>query len=154
VYSAPHSASPTPGQALYVPAAPVRRYPALRFLASGYIWSAWVTLIISIAVGGGLMLGAGFSAATTTAGNTYPGGTSAGTSGGEGGPAAMGALLQLIVPGLKFATGVFTIATGLVTFLLLLAIGEIIFVLLDTEENTRAGAQAMTAVARRMGLSA
>ena len=65
---------------------------------------------------------------------------------------ALAALGPLMLSGFKVTAAVFTIGTGGITFLVLLALGMLIHVLVDTEENTRAAAAAMTAIARRMGM--
>ena len=109
-------------------AAPSKRYPALRFIASTCIFSAWATLVLSVILGILIMV-AGGNALGASASLVPGGGVAA---------AAILGLAQII--------------GGLFGFLVLFASGELIYVSLDNEENTRAAAQAMTAIARRMGI--
>jgi hypothetical protein len=73
------------------------------------------------------------------------------SSQGSGGSATSGTIASLLA-GLQFAGGAFTLITGVFGFLVLLAAGMLIYVILDMEENTRTAAQAMSSIARRMGL--
>lgn len=161
MYNTPRPGPQPPGPPHYAPPPeallrPPRRYAGLRFVASTCVTSAWLTLALSI-IGGVLMIAGGAASATSSAaGMLGPSASGAGASEGGGSAAgnALGALLPLMLHGLQIAGGVFTIATGAITFLVLLALGMLIYVLIDTEENTRTAAAAMTAIARRMGMGA
>jgi hypothetical protein len=76
------------------------------------------------------------------------GGLGGGTLGGAGGA---GALLPLLAGGLRWVGALTTIGGGVLSFFLLAALGQGLYVLLDLEENTRITAHALAQIARRMG---
>jgi hypothetical protein len=122
-------------------------------IASSCIVSAWLSLILSILLGFSLL-----ATPTPTHPTGLPGyGQSSPYSpgmGGEGlggGPAAALGLLIPFAAGFRVAGAIATIAGGVLTFFFLAALGQAVYVLLDMEENTRITAQAMAAIARRMG---
>jgi hypothetical protein len=129
------------------PSLPPRSYGSVRMLASGSIISAWLTLVLSILFGLG-MLAAPSPSAIPGLAPGYPGGD----LGVSPGPASqLGPLLTFIMPGLKMAGAVTTIAGGILSFFFLAALGQGIYLLLDMEENTRLTAQALVQIARRQG---
>jgi len=146
---APVSPPPSAAPPSYGP--PPRRYPGLRFVASTCVVSAWITLVLSV-IGGIMMMAGGGLSAAAHAPSLMP---STGGEGGAGGaaPNPGAEMARLVLGGLQFAGGVMTLVTGVGGFLLLLAVGLIIYVILDMEESTRVAAQAMSAIARRMGMS-
>jgi hypothetical protein len=126
-------------------------------IASGSVFSAWLTLVLSVLFGFGMLAVPTPSPATLTPvpgyGQRLPdgsdlenplGGNPAGALGGLGG-------LLSFASGLRVAGGILTIAGGIVTFFALIALGYGLHLLLDMEENTRLTAQAMAHIARRMG---
>lgn len=166
MYGPPRS-TPSPG----APGGPVRlppgtvarpprpKYPGVRFLASSCIVSAWLTLILSL-VGGVVMIASSVSPDLTPAPqrlspSPISGLDDAGTSAEprSSQSEAMLALMNVLLPSIKVGSGILTIATGVVTFFLLLALGMLMYVLLDMEQNTRSAAAAMSAIAQRMGLT-
>jgi hypothetical protein len=139
----PRPASPLP------PLAPPRSYNGLRMLASGCVISAWLTLVLSVLFGLG-MLAAPSAPAMPGIPQTYPG------VGDMGAPSSPGAgqlapLLTLLMPGLKMFGVVSTIGGGILSFFFLAALGQGLYLLLDMEENTRITAQALAQIARRQG---
>ena len=147
MYNAPREPQAAPAPPSY--AAPPRRYPGLRFVASTCVVSAWITLALSVPGGILMMFGGGLTAAAQIPALT------GGADTGSGPGAAAGHAVSAIAPilaSLQFAGGVFTLVTGVGGFLVLLAAGLLIYVILDMEENTRTAAQAMSAIARRMGM--
>jgi hypothetical protein len=133
------------------PIFPERRYNGLRMLASMCVVSAWLTLIVSV------LMGLSFLAMPTpgaTAGLPIPArpDLDPGGLGGAGiGAGGIGALLPALAGGLRWIGAVTTIGGGVISFFLLAALGQAIYVLLDMEENTRITAHAMAHIARRMG---
>lgn len=133
-----------------VPLVPERRYAGLRLLASTCIGSAWITLILSVIVGLSLL------AAPT---GPTPGGLpipprpdlDPNGLGGVGGAGGASALLPLLAGGLRWVGALTTLGGGVLSFFLLAAIGQGLYVLLDLEENTRITAGALAQIARRMG---
>ncbi len=160
MYNSPHAAPPAgPPRAPTVSA--LKRYPGLRMLATTCLISAWLTLAGSLIGGLVLMVGGGSGVAAATANLSSPTGGLAGIDDDPGSASrsqqaqaatALQTLLTLALPSIRLASGIFTLVTGGTTFLLLLAAGMLVHVILDTEENTRVAAAAMSAVARRMGL--
>lgn len=140
------------------PARPPRSYGSLRLLAGGCIVSAWLSLVLSVLFGLA-MLAAPSPSAMPGMPPSYPGGP--GFPGGPGndlglspspGAGQLGPLLGLMLPGLKLFGAVTTIGGGILSWLLLLAIGQALYLLLDMEENTRITVNALLQLARRQGL--
>jgi len=133
------------------PMPPDRRYSGLRMLASMCVVSAWLTLIVSILMGLSLLAmptpGAVPGLPIPTRPDLDPGGLGS-TGVGAGG---LGALLPALAGGLRWIGAVTSIGGGVISFFLLAALGQAIYVLLDMEENTRITAYAMSQIARRMG---
>lgn len=166
MYSTPRAPYPPAGpQAPLLGHPTAKRYKTLRFLASSCIVSAWLSLGLSLLFGIGAMISGVAGLAAPTAPSIGSGGLdSGGLSGGGGldglggGGAGAGGLglgggaAAGILAAVKIATGVFTIGSGVMSFFLLMWIGLQIYVLIDTEENTRMAAAAMTAIARKMGI--
>lgn len=118
-------------------------------MASTCVVSAWVTLVLSVP-GGILMMAGGGMSAVAHLPSAMPG--AGPESGGGAGASNLVNTVAPILGGIQFAGGIFTLITGVSAFLVLLAIGLLIYVVLDMEENTRVAAQAMSAIARRMGM--
>lgn len=150
MYAQPHGAHANP----YVP--PTRRYVFLRIVAATCTWSAVITLVgaiiaavwtlVSISQLGAL---AGQIPAAPTPQPVDPdlGIPMPGSSGG-----ANPALLVLgVLPFLKGPIALLTLATGVFAFLIQVAMGQAIYVLLDMEENTRQSSALLAALARRSG---
>jgi hypothetical protein len=114
----------------------------LRFVAGICVFSAWATLALSVLAGLMIM-------AAPTPPLPVPGAASAP---GAGPGDAMATVLGSLMAGMKISGGLMTIGTGIFACLAQLALGLIIYVFIDIEENTRLGAHAMTAIARRMGV--
>jgi hypothetical protein len=137
------------------PAFSERRHGSLRMLASSCIVTAWLSLVLSILFGLSLLAAPSPSLPTSLPGfnqrSPYnPGLGDDGLGLGTGPAAGIGALLPF-ASGFRVAGGIATIATGVLTFFFLAALGQAVYVLLDMEENTRITAQAMSHIARRMG---
>jgi hypothetical protein len=114
--------------------------------------SAWLTLIVSVLMGLGLLAMPTPSATAGLAIPARPDLDPNGLGGGTGlGPGGIGALLPALAGGLRWIGAVTTIGGGVISFFLLAALGQAIYVLLDMEENTRITAHAMAQIARRMG---
>ena len=98
MYNAPNAAPPLQAPS-FVPPRPARRYPSLRMVASTCVVSAWLTLILSILGGIGMMAGGGMDLGSAAAGLANPsgaGGVGGVGEGGGGNPAqAMTALVSL-----------------------------------------------------------
>ncbi len=153
-----------PATPLPPPAKPKKSRGSLRFLAATCVFSGWVTLVLSIVFAiGTFMAGASAAAMLGAADRSqqyFPppsspsmpsmpspmdpsggllggeGGLSPSPLGGGGGPfTGMASLLQKSIPALSFAGGVFTLVTGVVSFLLFLGLGQVCYVLLDLEEQ-------------------
>ena len=139
----PRPASPLP------PPVPPRSYTGLRMLASGCIISAWLTLILSVLFGLGMLAAPSPSAMPGIAPN-YPGAGDLGVSPSPG-AGQLGPLLTVLMPGLKMFGVVSTIGGGILSFFFLAATGQALYLLLDMEENTRITAQALAQIARRQG---
>ena len=139
----PRPASPLP------PPVPPRSYSGVRLLAGGCIVSAWLTLILSVLFGLG-MLAMPSQLAIPGVPQVYPG---AGDLGVPPSPGAgqLGPLISVLMPGLKMFVVVSTIGGGILSFFFLLAMGHGLYLLLDMEENTRITAQALSHLARRQG---
>jgi hypothetical protein len=133
-----------------------RRHGSLRMLASSCIVTAWLSLVLSILFGISLLAAPTPSLPTSLPGyaqrSPYNQGLGDDGLGGLGtGPVGGIGMLLPFASGFKVAGGIATIATGVLTFFFLAALGQAVYVLLDMEENTRITAQAMTHIARRMG---
>jgi hypothetical protein len=137
------------------PVFPERRHGSLRMLASSCIVTAWLSLVFSVLFGLSLLATPAPSLPTSLPGYNQrspynPGMGDDGLGLGMGPAAGIGALLPF-ASGFRVAGGIATIATGVLTFFFLAALGQAVYVLLDMEENTRLTAQAMAQIARRMG---
>jgi hypothetical protein len=151
---------------------------ALRFVAASCVFSAWATLIFSLLFAGGSFL-AGLSAAANAGkaaaatGNYFPtptpspggigmpgaGGDELGIGGSSGSPlgglmpgpgAAMGMLTGMIAP-LCFASGTFTLVTGIVGFILFLGMAQACYALLDLEEQSFEMSLTLQTIVARLG---
>ena len=131
---------------------------ALRFLAGTCVVSGWLTLVLSL-IGAGLSFMAGASAAATLGApktnyfqqqpspspldRLAPGFGGLEGEGGGGltmpnptGPlTGIGKVLQQAIPAVAFAGAIFTLMTGIVSFLLFLGLGQAFYVLIDLEEQ-------------------
>jgi hypothetical protein len=136
-----------------VPLVPERRYAGLRLLASTCIGSAWITLILSVIVGLSLLAAPAVPVPgglpIPTRPELDPNGLG-GLGGGLGGAGAAGALLPLLASGLRWVGALTMLGGGVLSFFILAAIGQGLYVLLDLEENTRITAGALAQIARRM----
>ena len=130
------------------PALPVRSYGTVRMLASGCIISAWLTLVLSVLFGLGMLV-APASPAMPGLPPGYSGGGDLGM--GPSPTSQLGPLLTFLMPTLKVAGAVTTIGGGILSFFFLAGLGQGIYLLLDMEENTRLTAQALVQIARRQG---
>jgi hypothetical protein len=167
-YSAPYPAAPGAGR---------KKRRSLRFLAGTCVFSAWLTLILSV-IGAISMFGAGLAAARAAAaaasGTQYfppvsstpsspdsPGVPPGGEPDDLGLPAnPLSSLpkpsdfllpIQKYAPQICYGSGAFTLVTGLVCFLLLLGLGQMCYVLLDLEEQSAQTSQALQVVIARLG---
>lgn len=139
---------PRPGPPLPSPVPP-RSYSGVRLLASGCIVSAWLTLVLSVLFGLG-MLAARSASSIPGMPSVYPGAGDLGLQPNPGAGQAT-ALLALLMPTLKWLGAITTIGGGILSFFCLLAMGHGLYLLLDMEENTRITAQALSQIARRQG---
>jgi hypothetical protein len=150
---------------------------ALRFLAGTCVFSAWLTLVLSL---GGALFGfisaTGMAATASRAAQaapTYlpntpspdnpfgsaggglglPGGGMGLPGGGMGAPGLpdMGGVLMPFLIALSYAGAVFTLVSGIVTFLLFLGLGQACYVLLDLEEQTFRLSETLGLVVARLG---
>ncbi len=139
---------PRPAPPLPSPISP-RSYSGVRLLASGCIISAWLTLVLSVLFGLGMLVA---PAAPSIPGvpPTYPGAGDLGLAPNPG-AGQLGPLLTVLMPSLKWFGAVTTIGGGILSFFFLLAMGHGLYLLLDMEENTRITAQALSQIARRQG---
>lgn len=143
-----------PAAPLQPPARPRKSRGALKFLAGTCVFSAWITLALSLLGAAFSFMGAAAASASLGAASRSqqyfptqpPGGLLPGMGGLDGGggaslpmpggPFSGGAdLLQKALPALGIAGGVFTLVTGIVTFLLFLGLGQAFYVLIDLEEQ-------------------
>jgi hypothetical protein len=136
------------------PPVPARSYGTLRMLAGACVFSAWLSLVLSVLIGLAMLAAPSPPALPLGQGAAppaYPGG------GGDdlGFPPSPGvgqlAPLLGLLPGLKMFGAVTTIGGGVLTFFFLVALGYGLHLLLDMEENTRITAQALAQIARRQG---
>jgi hypothetical protein len=136
---------------------------SLRFLASTCVFTGWLTLILSV-VGGGISLLMGLSmlaggAAAAGATNYFPPPAASSPGGGSilgggdpdgmpsmptlpGMPGAGGAGLADLLPGIgkmmavaTIGGAIFTLVSGVVTFVLFLGLGQACYALIDMEEQ-------------------
>jgi hypothetical protein len=149
---------------------------ALRFLAGTCVFSAWLTLVLSL---GGALFGfisaTGMAATASRAAQaapTYlpntpspdnpfgsagglglPGGGMGLPGGGMGAPGLgdIGGVLMPFLIALSYAGAVFTLVSGIVTFLLFLGLGQACYVLLDLEEQTFRLSETLGLVVARLG---
>jgi hypothetical protein len=133
------------------PSVPARSYGPLRTLAGACIFSAWLTLVLSVLFGLAMLV-----APTPPTLPTAPPGLPGGDGGDLGLPTSpglgqLGPLLGLLLPGLKMIGVVTTIGGGVMSFFFLAGLGYGIHLMLDMEENTRITAQALAQIARRQG---
>jgi hypothetical protein len=135
-----------------VTSVPPRSYGSLRTLAGACVVSAWLTLILSVLIGLGMLV-----APTSPPGMSglppnfsAPGGGELGLPQNPGG-GQLGPLLGVLAPGLKMFGVVSTIGGGILSFFFLAALGHGLHLMLDMEENTRITAQALAQIARRQG---
>jgi hypothetical protein len=142
-YNAPQSPPPRP-------LVPPRHYGSLRMLASACVISAWLSLVLSVLFGLGMLVAPSPSAIPGVPPSYSGGGGDLGLSPG-GGASQLGPLLALLGPGLKMLGVVTTIGGGILSFFFLAALGQGLYLLLDMEENTRITAQALSQIARRQG---
>ena len=172
-----HPAAPAqPPYGAQLPAGPgVRRKKrgALRFLAGTCLVTAWLTLALSllVAVSAGLagasMAARGRAAASSTTYFPTPapgGGAGMGLPDLEGGSAGLpssGAALPgpetflplflNALPALYLGSAAITLVTGIVTFLLVLGLGQACYALLDLEDQSYQMAQSLQAILARLG---
>lgn len=147
---------------------------SLRFLASTCVFTGWLTLVLSL-LGGGISLlmgigGLATSAAVPNTANYFPapgGGMSGGGDGTEmptlpgmggggglGGAAGMGVLMpQLgkVIAAMTIGGALFTLVSGVVTFLLFLGLGQACYALLDMEEQQHAISDTLGIILARLG---
>ena len=153
-----------PSTPLPPPARARKSRGSLRFLAGTCVFSAWATLVLSILFAiGTFMAGASAAAMMGAASRSqqyFPSTTptmpsvpsmpspmdpSGGLLGQDGaspspmspspGPFTGISMLQQFIPALSLAGGVFTLVSGIVTFLLFMGLGQACYVLLDLEEQ-------------------
>jgi hypothetical protein len=134
-----------------VASVPARSYGSLRMLAGACVFSAWLTLILSVLIGLAMLV-----APSPSAMPGMPSGLPGAGGGDLGLPQSPGAgqlgpLLGMLAPSLKMFGAVTTIGGGILSFFFLVAMGYGLHLLLDMEENTRLTAQALVQIARRQG---
>lgn len=157
--SAPYGSVPPPTYGPPVSTAgPRKSRRSLRFLASTCIFTAWLTLVLSV-LGGGISIfmglaGLATSSAASSSSNYFPAPPAAGGggimggdgtempalpglgNGGSGGGMAMFApILGRLMAALSLGGGLFTLVSGVVTFLLFLGLGQACVALIDVEEQ-------------------
>lgn len=171
----PYAASVPPAPAGPPPALgprPLKRKNrnALRFLAGSCVFSAWISLVLSLFTAFGLvMTGMGFAATSAAPGSTLSstplGGGSSPLGSGAGGEesgipklpgadlggALTGGILARVVPPLCYGSAVFTLFTGVVTFLLFLGMGQGCYLLVDLEEQSFQMSEALGIIVARLG---
>lgn len=82
------------------------------------------------------------------------GGMGNGPLGGAGPMAGIGAMmgmLQAFIPGICFASGAFTLVSGIVGFVLFLGIAQACYALLDLEEQSFVMSQTLNTIVARLG---
>jgi hypothetical protein len=140
-----------PPRPAVAPPVAARSYGTLRILAGACIFSAWLTLVLSVLLGLGMLV-APSQPAMPGLPPAYPapGGGDLGlpTSPGAG---QLGPLLGMLLPGLKTIGALATLGGGILSFFFLAALGYGLHLLLDMEENTRITAHALAQIARRQG---
>ena len=150
MYSQPHGGHASP----YLPSE--RRYTFLRIVAATCTWSAWITLIGAViaaiwTVSSLSQLG-GLAGQLPAAPTPQPVDPDLGFP-MPGSPGGANPALQMlaVLPFLKGPLVLLTLATGVFAFLIQVAMGQAIYVLLDMEENTRQASTLLAALARRSG---
>jgi hypothetical protein len=128
------------------PSVPARSYGPLRTLAGACIFSAWLTLVLSVLFGLAMLV-----APTPPTLPTAPPGLPGGDGGDLGLPTSPGLGQLGPLPGLKMIGVVTSIGGGVMSFFFLAGLGYGIHLMLDMEENTRITAQALAQIARRQG---
>lgn len=177
MYSGPRPGTPTGAPPSRRSPAMARRYAGLRVVAWSSIASAWLTAVTQLPLSLYLVFDGAAEAFSSPSTSTAPalgtgalpglGGTGSGldgpgiglggASGGPGGGIASQGLAGMMSPqsvgNMKLGVGLALLFWGTVMFLIQLGGGLLIYVALDTESNTRLGAAAMVAMARRMGIT-
>lgn len=172
------------------PAPPPPRKPArgaLRFVAGTCVFSAWLTLVLSVlgaffCFTGGATVGAALRSlspspavsplpATPSPGGlgSSPGATNSdgsepipgldtkmpgGLGGGGGGGLPMGDMLGMFTPVIGaalFASGLFTLVTGVVGWVILLGMGQACYLLMDLEEQSFRHSEVLQILVARLG---
>jgi hypothetical protein len=112
-----------------------------RLLAGLCAGSAWLTLVVCVLTGIGLLLRSAIPPPSLP------------VAGLEGGGAAQTqALMALLTPllgGVRVVAAIAVIGTGVGGFFALMVLAQALYLLLDVEQNTRVTAQALAALARR-----
>jgi hypothetical protein len=143
-------------------ATPRKSRRSLRFLASTCVFTGWITLVLSLLGGGiSLIMGLSMLAGGAAAGSTNyfppPAASSPSAGGFQGGgdsdgmpsmptlpgmPGAGGAGLGDLLPGIgkmmaaaTIGGAIFTLVSGIVTFVLFLGLGQACYALIDMEEQ-------------------
>lgn len=152
---------------------PRKRRGALRFVAGSCVFSAWFTLVVCLLLAGFSFLsgmGAAGAAASSISGGSSSssgsplggmlGGQGAGSGieglglpGGGTTPNPADALMPLLggfIAPLFFASGVFSVVTGVVSCLLFLGLGQACCALLDMEEQACQNGQALNQILMRL----
>jgi hypothetical protein len=150
---------------------------ALRFVAASCVFSAWATLLFSLLFAGGSFvagLGAAANASKAAAASNYfptpaptaPGGMGAddlgigGSSGGAiaggigdliPGPGATMSMITGMIAPICFASGAFTLLTGIVGFILFLGMAQACYALLDLEEQSYEMSLTLQTIVARLG---
>jgi hypothetical protein len=150
----------------------------MRFVAGSCVFSAWLTLIVSLVFGiGSVAMGAGALATAKRASassNYFPTTPNSGGGGGilpgfgdePGGGSAEGGggmafspmrsmmpmfdMVKSTLPVVCFASGAFSIVTGVVGFILLLGIAQLCYCILDIEEQSYQTAVTLSTLLARM----
>jgi len=143
-----------------------KRFTTLRVVGVICIGSAWITLIGSIAFGLLVMLAPTPTLPPISAPAASPGPTGGygglfedegidypvtDPLGGLGGSGTAG-LYRSMIRVARATTGLLLMASGLLGFILLMAVGQAILVLLEVEQTTRAQGMVIAAMQRRMGI--
>lgn len=169
-YAPPRVEAPPPALGVTPPKRKSRG--SLKFLASTCVFSAWITLVLSVfsafstfmfAAGFGTM--AGSMGASPSGSLTAPANPSLSSPGDDGlgiskpsipgignlGSAMGGAMLGQIVGPVCFAFGAFTLVSGIVTFIIFLGLGQACYVLIDLEEQSIQQGEALGIIIARLG---
>lgn len=143
---------------------------SLKFLASTCVFSAWITLVLSIVSAfSTFMAGVGFTATASAITapsspsplSSLPSNPTVGGTGddlgvpksplGDIGSAMGGAMLARFVPPICYAFGAFTLVSGIVTFILFLGLGQACYILIDLEEQSIQQGEALGIIIARLG---